>query len=422
MREIILNALQALDIHTYQIESMEIESVELFFIRKTLDMRRSKRTRDYTVTVYRDFEAEGKRYRGSSPARIFESMTPAEVERSLKSAFFAAQFVKNPFFELYEGKKEAPVDMPSTLADRPLEENALIMAEALFAADTGEDAFINSAEVFAERSRVAILSSRGVDAAYTRYEVKGEFVTQCKEPQDVEQYFQFDYADLNAEALTEKAKKAVAAVRDRAAAQKSPRAGTYSVVLSGDEVGSLMEYYTDRAQAPYIYARYSDWTVGKAVQGEEVQGEKLNLTLLPTAPYSAEGIPMVPRPLVQNGELQLIYGANRFCRYLGVEPTGYYERIGVDNGTVPLIELQKGCLCPVSFSDFQMDAFTGHFGGEIRLAYLYTEDGVEILTGGSINGVLPEKQGNLTFSTERYDTLSYTGPFAVRIDGVEVAG
>ena len=53
---------------------------------------------------------------------------------------------------------------------------------------------------------------------------------------------------------------------------------------------------------------------------------------------------------------------------------------------------------------------------------LYTNDGVEILTGGSINGSLPEKQGNLRFSVERYDTMNYTGPYAVRINGVEVAG
>ena len=422
MRDIILNALQALHIDSYQIVTNETESVELFFIRKTLDMRRAKHTTGYAVTVYRDFEAEGKPCRGMSQTQIFESMTTAEVEKSLKGAWFAAQFVKNPFFELYEGEKAAPVEMPSTLADRPLEENALIMAEALFAADTAEDAFINSAEIFAIKSRTSILSSAGVDVSYTRYEVKGEFVTQCREPQDVEQYFQFDYADLNAAALTEKAQKAIAAVRDRAAAQKSPRAGTYSVVLSGDEVASLMEYYTERSLAPYVYARYSDWAVGKQVQGEDVQGEKLNLTLLPTAPYSEEGIPMVERPLLADGELKLIYGANRFCQYLGIEPTGYYERVGVDNGTVPLKELQKGCLCPVSFSGFVMDSFTGHFGGEIRLAYLYTEDGVEILTGGSINGSLSEKQGNLIFSTERYDTLNYTGPMAVRIDGVEVAG
>ena len=422
MRDIILNALRALNIETYLIRANETESVELFFIRKTLDMRRTKHAADYAVTVYRDFEADGTKCRGMSQARIFESMTPDEVESSLKGAWFAAQFVKNPFFELYAGQKAEPVEMPSALADRPLEENALLMAEALFAVDTAEDAFINSAEIFAVKSRVSILSSRGADVEYTRYEVRGEFVTQCKAPQDVEQYFQFKYADLNTDALTEKARQAIAAVRDRAAAQESPQAGTYSVVLSGEEVRSLMEYYLGRANAALVYAQYSDWEKGKPVQGEDVQGEKLNLTLLPKAPYSLEGIPMTTRPLLENGELKTLYGALRFCQYLGMEPTGNYERFGLDNGTVALKDLQKGCLCPVSFSGFEMDSFTGHFGGEIRLAYLYTEDGVKILTGGSINGNLSEKQGKLLFSKERYDTMDYTGPFAVKIEGVEVAG
>lgn len=422
MRDIILNALERLNIAAYQIGYEDTESVELFFIRRTLDMRRTCRAASWAVTVYRDFEAEGTRYRGSSRALLFEGMDPAEVEDRLKGAWSAARYVKNPWFELYEGKREAPVDMPSTLADRPLEEDALLMAETLFAADTQADAFVNSAEIFVDRTRTSILSSAGTDVEYTRYEVKGEFVTQCKAPQDVEQFFQFQYGDLNAQALTEKARQAIAAVRDRAAAQKAPQAGTYSAVLSGDQVATLMEYYTERSQAPMIYARYSDWAPGKPVQGEDVRGEKLDLDLLPLAPYSEEGIPMTARPLVKDGVLQLIHGGNRFCRYLGVAPTGDYDRVGLRNGTVPLADLQKGCLCPVSFSDFQMDALTGRFGGEIRLAYLYTENGVEILTGGSVNGSLPEKQGDLRFSTERYDTLRYTGPFAIRIEGVEVAG
>lgn len=69
-----------------------------------------------------------------------------------------------------------------------------------------------------------------------------------------------------------------------------------------------------------------------------------------------------------------------------------------------------------------MNALDGRFGGEIRLAYLFTDDGVKLLTGGSVNGSLLEKQGGLTFSTERYTDADYTGPFAVRIAGVSVSG
>ena len=255
MRDIILKALRELDIPVYQIEIIEERSAELFFIKKTLDMRRIKSVIRCAVTVYRDFEADGVKFRGSSQAQIFEGLTLDEIKERLKGAFFAAQFVKNPFYELYEGRKEAPVDMPSTLADRPLEDNAMLMAQALFAADTEEDAFINSAEFFTVKKRVSLLTSAGTDVSYSQYRVTGEFVTQCKVPQDVEQFFQFAYADLNTEALTEKAKKAIAAVRDRAAAKKSPQAGAYSVVLSGDQVPTILEYYGERAHAAMVYAQ-----------------------------------------------------------------------------------------------------------------------------------------------------------------------
>jgi predicted Zn-dependent protease len=183
-----------------------------------------------------------------------------------------------------------------------------------------------------------------------------------------------------------------------------------------------MVFYLARAQAGMVFAHYSDYAPGKALQGEEVRGEKLNLTLVPSAPYSDEGIPMRERALIQDGVLQLLFGPTRFCRYLDIEPTGDYWRIRLDNGTVPFDEMKKNCLYPVSFSDFQMDPMDSHFSGEIRLAYLYTDDGVQILTGGSINGSLLEKQGDLVFSTERYTDASYSGPLAIRLKGVSVSG
>ena len=69
-----------------------------------------------------------------------------------------------------------------------------------------------------------------------------------------------------------------------------------------------------------------------------------------------------------------------------------------------------------------MDPMSGRFGGEIRLAYLYTDEGVELVTGGSVNGSFLEKQGEVIFSAERYSDAAYDGPLAVRIPGVNVSG
>ena len=77
----------------------------------------------------------------------------------------------------------------------------------------------------------------------------------------------------------------------------------------------------------------------------------------------------------------------------------------------------------MTFSDFQMDAMSGHFGGGIRLAYLIEADGtVTPVTGGSVNGSILEAQRSLTFSKDRYVTASYEGPYAVRLKGVSIAG
>ena len=69
-----------------------------------------------------------------------------------------------------------------------------------------------------------------------------------------------------------------------------------------------------------------------------------------------------------------------------------------------------------------MDTFTGHFGGEIRLAYLIENGKVTPVTGGSINGNLIEAQRNMLFSKDRFVSANYEGPYAVKFFDIPVAG
>ena len=83
---------------------------------------------------------------------------------------------------------------------------------------------------------------------------------------------------------------------------------------------------------------------------------------------------------------------------------------------------QAPCLEIVNFSDFQMDSYSGHFGGEIRLAFLYDGEKRIPVTGGSINGSILEAQKNLNFSSETQVDKEFEGPAAVCLTGVKVAG
>ena len=50
-----------------------------------------------------------------------------------------------------------------------------------------------------------------------------------------------------------------------------------------------------------VYAKYYTFRAGCNVQGENVEKDRINLTLKATVPYSEEGIPMKDRELVRNG-------------------------------------------------------------------------------------------------------------------------
>lgn len=422
MIEKIKGVLSALGIQTWKVSETSKESAELFFIRKAEDMRRAKSVREFAVTVYRDFSVDDKKMRGSSAVLIQPGMTEDEISAKIGSAYSAAQYVKNPYFDLPEPHRE--VRQPEgELASLPLEKTAEIMADALFTPDVLDESFINSAEIFAERDAKRILTSAGTDVSFSVNRVKGEFVVQCIAPKDVEMYFDFKYDVPDTLALSALSAEALTTVRDRAEAEIAPAAGTYDLILTKKHAATVLSAYAESCDASLIYAKYSPYSIGSAVQGENVKGDILNITVFPDEPFSPDGIPMPERPLIENGKLVGIYGATRFCRYLGLEPTGSYENIRVLVGETPLDEMKaRPYLMPIAFSDFQMDAFSKRFGGEIRLAYLFDGNTVKLVTGGSVSGSLLEKQGELTFSKERYADSAYDGPYAIRIPGVSVAG
>lgn len=419
----ILAALKTCGIEDYRIILTQEESAELFFIKKELDMQRCKKVRTAAVSVYRIFEEGGKRFRGVASVQVQESQTQKELEKLFADAYYAAGFVKNKYYELYEGTKEEPREVESTLNGRSLAEIAQGFAQALYAEDKNTEVFINSAEIFARHYTKHIYNSRGVDVSYQKSRVQGEFVVQCVEGQDVETYQDFAYNDWNTDALREKVRSTMELTRARAKATAAPAAGEYRLILSGGYVDEFLSYYVQRAASSMIYPKYSTFSVGCDVQGGEVSKDRINLTMKAVVPFSDEGIPMRDRELVKNGKLEMIHGGSRFAQYLGIEPTGIFGGYKAPAGQVSLEEIkEKPYLEVVNFSDFQMDGFTGHFGGEIRLGFLYDGEKVIPVTGGSVNGNIFEAQKNLVFSKEMQVEKNFEGPRAVAMDGVSVAG
>ena len=421
--EKILSALRALGVEQYIITEKHTDSLECFYVKKNLDLTRRADTTVTTVQLFRPFEKDGGKMLGDSEVTLRPGMSDGEIKTALEGAWYAAQFVSNPWYPLPAGVKEPPKPDQGGFAGRPLSESMKQMTQALFAADTAQDVFLNSAEVFLRRTATRIVTSAGADVGWERTDVWGEFVCQCPAPVDVETYHQFNYRDPETEALTADVAHALEMTKARAQASAAPRTGTYALVLDREQMRELLGYYVDRAGASMIYQKYSPFKLGDAVQGENITGDRLTMGLVATEPYTDFGAPMADRPLVEEGVLKTIHGGARFAHYLGVEPTGWYKAVSVPVGTTPLEELRaEPCLYAVAFSDFQMDSFSGHFGGELRLGFLYENGAVTPVTGGSVNGSILDSQGHMTFSAERFRSKDYDGPLAVRIEGVSVAG
>lgn len=423
MVEQIKAVLQQLGIDVYRIMESRQESVECFFIRKKLDLKRRTDVTDYSIVVLRPHEQDGKRMIGASEVNIHPGMEIEEIKETLQKAYQSAELVCNEYYELNTGKKEELIPSDSRFAGQCLEESTKQIVEAMYAPDTMENVFINSAEVFTTRIRRRILNSAGVDVSYETYLVSGEYVIQCIEPQDVETHHQFSYHDAEFDALRRDVEEALTMTQARAEAKNPPKAGEYTILLSGKNLQELMTFYCRRSDASMVYLKYSNYQIGDLIQGDSVQGDALTICLKAKEPYSKEGIPMKDRILVENGVLKTLHGGCKFCYYLGIEPTGEYHSVSVPVGSRTIEEMKAApYLHIVSFSDFQMNALSGHFGGEIRLAFLYDGDKVTPVTGGSVNGSILNVQRNMIFSKERYRNDEYEGPYMVKIEGVKVAG
>ncbi|MCD8105325.1 MAG: metallopeptidase TldD-related protein [Lachnospiraceae bacterium] len=447
----IIKALQSQPVSDYLLRDVQKETVELFFIKKNLDMRRAENVRDCSVTVYRDFEKEGRSCRGEASFTVGPSFSEEEISEKCKKAYLSAGFVANPHYELPSGKKIDRVTVESDLAGMPLDEAAGRMVQALFAPEQSENdlsrgvsasqpdpsfvvksesqdnsrAFLNSAELFVEKTTCHIVNSRGVDVSYVKYNVNGELVAQCKNPQDVETYEHFSYDTLDTVGLSALVERTLRMTEDRALASAMPATGVYDVLLSDEYAAEIFRFYLERGAGDMIYQHMSDYQVGDFVQGApgEVTGPLLNLDYVPTVPYSYEGLSMVTLPCMVDGVFRNIHASARFCEYLGVKATGRYTKLSCPSGDTDFEEMKKHPgLYVVNFSDFQMNSLSGNFGGEIRLAYLNDGKTITPVTGGSVNGSIFEAQKDFVFSRETQDLPAFRGPKAILLKGVAVAG
>ena len=186
IREIILSN-KVID--GYKIIETRTESNELFFIKKNVDMDRAKSVHHFKVNIYKDFEADGISYKGSSTVNIHPTMKISEIEKVLEDAVIAAQYVRNPYYPLTRTVEKYETMEASNFSKKSLSYSMNEITKTIYKYDNYEKGGINSCEIFLNKVYTRIVNSEGIDVDSVDYDCMIEFITTWKEDgEEVELY------------------------------------------------------------------------------------------------------------------------------------------------------------------------------------------------------------------------------------------
>ena len=424
----ILNS--APEVDEWLINDKQTESAELFFIKKKLDMNRSKKVHHINITVYKNFEEGGVKYKGSASTRLSPTMTEEEIRNKVAQAALAAALVKNPYYELVSPTNEMVPDVSSKFSTGELASYMPELANALYKNDTMGSSKVNSCEFFLEKTDAKVINSLGVDIRFMTYSGHIELVVDCiQSGEEIEIIEFFDFSDLCLDKISQTTTQALENALLRANAVPTPKLENVPVILVKDNVNEFLRYYIAKANAQLVYQKYSDAKVGDDVQGADVKGDRINAVLEPEIENSAmnryvdsDGVKLVSTQLYKDGRLLRYHGDNRYSQYMNTPPTGMIGNVRFGGGKSSLGELKSGqYLELIYFSDFQMDEWTGDFGGEIRLAVYHDGEKSVPVTGGSIVGNIKNVQDSMQLSSDMQTSANYICPKGIKLSGVTIA-
>lgn len=419
------------EISGYSICESRIEANELFFIKKNVDMDRAKKVVHYKVTVFLDHEEGDNKYKGSATTNIEPTMSDREITRVIGEAAFAAGFVKNQYYPLTKPALAYQSLPESKFAKESLPYWMNEITKAVYKNDIYEKGGINSCEIFLNKKYTHIINSEGVDADELQYEGMVEFITTWKEEgEEIELYRCVNFSDFDADVLSDEVKTMLEIAKEKAIAGKTPDLKKIPVILTREAAIEFLRYFYTKSKAEAVYNKISTWRLGENLQGEEVKGDLITMTLDPflnnstaSCSFDEDGFPLAAVKIIEQGVLKKYIANTRYAHYLEVEPTGTIRNLLINSGSKSYHELKgEAHLEAAAFSDFSVDVYSGDFCGEIRLAWYFDGEKTIPVTGGSVSGNINELQNELYLSKELRKDNDFEGPMAVKLLNVTIAG
>ena len=378
-----------------------------------LETVRCTDTCDKVVTVYVDHDG----YKGDSQFFVYPSTTEEELKELIEKAAEKAALLNNKMYTL-PANETGEYAVESNFTAYTLPGLSREIAEAVFAANTVENAGLNSVEIFVNRRTDTVCNSRGIHKTQVRYDAMVEAIpTYNGESESVELYQQYNFSAFDAETVKAEIAGKLQEVKARSSAVKPDFSLNCKVILNKEELSTLFGTLSRELNYGTVYAHAGVFHKGDTIQ-EAPTGDTITITMagsvagnIRSACFDGDGMTLKDMTIVDAGRAVAYYGDNRFGQYLEEAPTGNLRCLCVAPGTACEKCLSAGPYLEVlSMSGLQVDTFTDYIGGEIRLAYYFDGETVIPVTGISITGSLKQVLSSIRLSCETAVHDGYSGP------------
>lgn len=406
----------------YKFNITRKESYELFFVKGKLETVRRTDTTDREVTVYVDHDG----YKGDAQFFIYPATTLDEVAVRIEDAVEKALLINNENYTL-PSAEQGKFEVESNFTDYAVPDLAAKLAQAVFAANTMENAGLNSVEIFINKYTEKVFNSRDLCKTQIRYNAMIEAIpTYNGDTQSVELYEQYNFSSFDAAAITAEIAGKLEEVRARYAAKKPESELDCPIVIGGEEIDTLFANIADNFNYSTVYSHSNIFSKGDAIQ-KDPTGDRISISLagevdgcVGSMKFDIDGLALTDRQIVKDGVAINYYGVNRFAQYLGETPTGALRCLCVAPGTADAQAIGGKYLEIVSMSGLQVDFYNDYIGGEVRLAYYHDGDSVTPITGISISGALSNALNSIRLSKQTTVRDNYAGPAKAILNGMKI--
>ncbi|HQH32795.1 MAG TPA: metallopeptidase TldD-related protein [Petrotogaceae bacterium] len=429
MNKYLKNILEAnKELSGWKLKDIQTQSTEVFLVRKNINMIRNKKVHDMELTVYT--ESENGKYIGSASIFLYDTMTEPELKDAVNNAIQSSKLVKNEYYSIAQPQEFIPVKLDSYFDHKSSEQAVKDIMDALYSKDTKQDVYINSCEIFLEKTQKILFNSNGIEYKDDFNKCYIEYVITARSNGDeIELIDKVEFSDFNKTFIENLIEDKFEIAMMRLKSGNTPNLVSCDIILRDNAVKDFFGYYIYKANAMAIYEKTSDFVVGKNVVKNSLS-DKLSITLDPymagstfSSQFDDDGVLLKKTQILKDGVVEKIWGNLRFSQYVNTQCTGNIGNFCVTPGKSSYKEMVRGKILEIhAFSDFQLDEVTGDFGGEIRLAYLHEDGGMKVFTGGSISGNINFEECSVILSEETVQINNYFGPKYIKLTNVSVTG